>query len=118
ITHGASSFESSGTHSKERSSRAVARVTSANLPEIFLQIIRWPGGSILLCHACLALSQVSSFLFSRILGYTCPYRHTPAHQLYRRSAQNLPGKRLVTKIAVIHFGFLKPSLVGMRSLSG
>src|SRR6516164_3854023 len=47
ITHGASSFESSGTHSKERSSRAVARVTSANLPEIFLQIIRWPGGSIL-----------------------------------------------------------------------
>jgi hypothetical protein len=45
-------------------------------------------------------------------------RHTPANQLYPRSSQNPPGKRLVTKIAVIHFGFLNPSLVGMRSLSG
>src|SRR6266436_5540084 len=44
--------------------------------------------------------------------------HTPANQLYPRSSQNPPGKRLVTNIAVIHFGFLKPSLVGMRSLSG
>ena len=43
---------------------------------------------------------------------------TPANQLYPRSSQNPPGKRLVTNIAVIHFGFLKPSLVGMRSLSG
>ena|SRR5215475_12653218 len=44
--------------------------------------------------------------------------HTPANQLYPRSSQNPPGKRLVTNIAVIHFGFLNPSLVGMRSLSG
>src|SRR5262249_42663490 len=42
----------------------------------------------------------------------------PANQLYPRSSQNPPGKRLVTNIAVIHFGFLNPSLVGMRSLSG
>jgi len=47
-----------------------------------------------------------------------PPSHTPANQLYPRSSQNPPGKRLVTNIAVIHFGFLNPSLVGMRSLSG
>ena len=47
-----------------------------------------------------------------------PPSHTPANQLYPRSSQNPPGKRLVTNIAVIHFGFLNSSLVGMRSLSG
>jgi|SRR6516164_669467 hypothetical protein len=47
---------------------------------------------------------------------SCSY--PPANQLYPRSSQNPPGKRLVTNVAVIHFGFLNPSLVGMRSLSG
>ena len=44
--------------------------------------------------------------------------YTPANQLYPRSSQKPPGNRLVTYTAVIHFGFLKPSLVGRRSLSG
>src|SRR6266849_5632894 len=47
-----------------------------------------------------------------------PRIQTPANQLYPRSSQKPPGNRFVTNIAVIHLGFLNPSLVGIRSFNG
>src|ERR1700758_3498190 len=55
---------------------------------------------------------------SHVTGTISDSRQTPLNQLYPRSSQKPPGKRFVTNMAVIHFGFLNPSLVGMRSFSG
>src|ERR1043165_1001583 len=42
----------------------------------------------------------------------------PLNQLYPWSSQYPPGYVLVTKISMMCFGFLKPSLVGIRSFMG
>ena len=44
--------------------------------------------------------------------------YIPLNQLNPRSDQYVLGNVLVTSIAVIHFGFLKPSFVAVRRRSG
>ena len=44
--------------------------------------------------------------------------HIPLNQLNPRSDQYVLGNVLVTSMAVIHFGFLNPSLVAVRRRNG
>src|SRR6516164_1434862 len=95
------SFECSGTRTKERPSRAVVRVTGAHLSGRYScnNKMAWRFHS-------LVTSVSESFSVFLNVGGQLPVRHTPANQLYPRSSQNPPGKRLVTP-------FLRSSLTAV-----